>query len=1004
MDRIDWNPGRLLSAALAALALSPVASYAQTDTYETITLEQQEPESTAADEAVSLGKISVTGSRIKRTDYETANPILTIDRDMIERSGVTSLGDLLQDLPVAGSALGTAFNNGGTGAVEIDLRNLGSQRVLVLVNGRRWVNGIRPLSTSSVDLTTIPVSIVERIDVLKDGASATYGSDAIAGVINIITRNDFDGVELRGHYGSFDEGDGIRQNLTASWGGVLGQTSLFFDLNYANDKEVFAGDREISREPLFGTGNTRGSIGSPQGTFVFVPDPTATNASLIANECDRLELVSGTVEAETGIPVPVPEELGQLPLCWLTLRDGATGTSQTDFRRQLPEDFYNYAPINYLVTPNERTSAYAQINQPLPFGMNFKAELLANRRVSRQVLAEMPLFTGDLLFPPYSTLYVAADQQYNPFGQDLGKADDVSGLIGAGAVLRRMVEQGVRDFQQTVDTHRVGFGLNGEFDLLSRFVSWEVGATWGKSKNEAVNYGLIDLDHARLALGPAADCAAQADCVPLNMFGGMGPDGTGSITQEMLDYIIYVDEGSQEQELQNYYFTLSTDLVELPAGPLGFAFGFELREEDYLSVPDPFVQAGRSSTNQQSITQGSVKARELFAELAVPLLSGQPFAENLELSLAARHSDYDAFGSKAVGKLGLRWQPVGDLLVRATASEAFRAPAITDLFLGRAQSYPSIDDPCDSEARAEDDNADQNCADDGVPDSYTQTLSQLPSDFGGNPDLQPETATTFTAGFVYSPSLIPDLNLAFDWYSIEIEDYITVPGAQYIVDACYRSDPDQRALCDSIDRNASTGAINNILNQFQNFSKLETSGVDLTMDYTLPWDQFGNFKIMVDTSYLIDYTQFLPVIGGGFKPEYMVGEYDGGSVVNYPRVKSNAQLIWSFDNMEASWSTRYIHAVMEDCDDGRAPSLVSLGLCSDPDAEGGPRNKLDATWYHDVQFTYKLNEFDLDLVIGADNIFDQAPPVGFTSFANSFDVTTYDVPGVFSYLRFVKRF
>ncbi len=1020
MPTSHWMAAPALRAVLYSALLAPLAANAQTsdEIYDSIPLAQETAEvPEPATDAVSLSKIAVTGSRIKRTEYETANPILTVDRDMIERSGVTSLGDLLQDLPVAGSALGTAFNNGGTGAVEVDLRNLGSQRVLVLVNGRRWVNGLRALSTSSVDLTTIPVSIIERVDILKDGASTTYGSDAIAGVINIITRTDFDGLELRGQLGGFmAEGDGQRENLNVSWGRVLGKTSVFVDLNYANDKEVFAGDRDISKVPLFGTGNTRGSLGTPQGTFVWVPNPTATDPGVVLNECDRLDVafgtVNGTTDSELGIsliPDSIAENptLGQLPLCWLTLSDGATGTSQSDFRRQLAEDAYNYAPINYLITPNERTSAFAMINQPLPFGMNFTSELLYNRRVSRQVLAEMPLFTGDLLFPPYSTLYIAEDQQYNPFDQDIGRADPNSELIGFGAVLRRMTEQGVRDFNQTVDTARVGFGLNGEFDALNRYVSWELGGSWGKSKNEAVNLGLIDLDHARLALGPAADCAADPDCVPLNMFGGQGPDGTGSITQDQLDYIIYTDHSSQEQEMHNAYLNLSSELFELPAGPLGFALGFEWRKEDYLSVPDPFVQAGRSSTNQQDITRGTIDAREVFAELAIPLLESQPFAEALELSLATRYSDYDAFGSKVVGKAGLRWQPFTDLLVRGTASEAFRAPAITDLFLGAAQSFPSLVDPCDADERAQDANADTNCDADGIDSGYTQTLTQLPSDFGGNPELKPETATTFTAGIVYSPSFLPDFNVYLDWFAIEIDDFITVPGAQYILDACYRSAPDQRSFCDAVDR-GDNGGINNVLNQFANFAKLETSGVDITMDYTLPFTDFGLFKLSWDTSYLIKYDQYDPAIDGGSNKSSYAGRYEGGAAVNFPRVKSNAELAWSWENMKAAWNVRYVGTVTEDCYDGFDGdlSLTALGLCSNPNADDitASKNELDATWYHDVQFTYTLARLGTDLTIGVDNLFDQDPPIGYSSFANSYDVTTYDTPGTFGYLRFVTKF
>ncbi|MGJ8670602.1 MAG: TonB-dependent receptor plug domain-containing protein [Oceanococcus sp.] len=995
-----------VSTAATLSVLTTPEAHCNPGTYQPITLEENQPRVEPAPDTTQLDKIQVTGSRIRRTSIETEHPVLSITRDMIERSGATSLGELIQDLPVAGSAMNTAFNNGGEGAIEVNLRNLGSSRVLLLVNGRRWVNGVRTLATSAADLTTIPVSIVERIDVLKDGASTTYGSDAVSGVINIITRTQFDGVELRAQYGAFEQGDGRREGLTATWGGMFGKTSVFLDVNYANDQEVFAGDRAISNIPVQGTGLTRGSLATPQGTFIFVPDPTATNTNLLINECDRVDVLNDVIESESGIdlPIEIPAALGQIPVCQLILRDGFSGENQTDFRRFDPvNDPYNYAPINYLLTPNERTSLFAQIQHPLPYDLSLSAELLLNRRASQQVLAEWPLFIGDALAPPASTIYVAADQQFNPFGQDIGRKDPVADFFGNGAILRRLSEQGVRDFRQSVDTQRIALGLSGDFAFNSRSIEWDINATLGNSRNKATNVGLVDLHHVRLALGPATDCDADPDCVPLNLFGGQG-DGSGSITQDMLGYITYVDRSSQNQQLQNYLMNARTDLTDLAAGPLGLAFGLEFRKEDYRSIPDPFVQSGRSSNAQQSITDGSIQASELFVELAVPILAQTKWTESLDLSIAGRYSDYGRLGSKTVGKLGLRWQPSKQLLIRSTASEAFRAPAISDLFLGRAQSYPLVSDPCNEDSQAEDSNTQQNCEADGVPANYSQTLLQLPSEFGGNPRLHPENANTVTAGLVFSPSAIAGFNLSLDWYRIEIHDFITAPGAQYIMDACYRVEPEMRRLCSNIERDTDTGVVSNILNQYENFATVETSGIDFSISYKLPQKSFGRLSFHWDSSYLINFTQHVPTADGNSVSESLAGRYEGSVFANFPRFRSNTELAWNAGNVRASWHVRYIHGVIEHCEDGFVPSLIELDLCSEPTTSLGPQNRLPSAWYHDIQLGYILQELDLDVSIGIDNLFDQKPPVGYTSFTHSFDVTTYRVPGVFSYIRLVKRF
>ena len=319
-------------------AVAPAEEAAPAEAVETIPVESTEvaPPAAApvAEDATKLDTIEVTGSRIKRSDYETAQPILVIKREDIERTGMVSIGDILQNLPQAGAALSRAFNNGGNGATEVDLRNLGSQRVLVLVNGRRWVGGVSQFNTSGVDLNTIPISVIDSIEILKDGASAVYGSDAIAGVVNIKTRRDYVGAEVRGHFDATDQGDGVQQLLSFAGGTVAGKTSVFFDVSYVNQGELFSGSRKQSAVPLFGTGLTRGSGFSPFGRDLFVPTNDNANA---------INAAAGEPQAGPNAPcydisglvtdLPPPPAGGALSICDLSLDRATFPTGAVDFIR-----------------------------------------------------------------------------------------------------------------------------------------------------------------------------------------------------------------------------------------------------------------------------------------------------------------------------------------------------------------------------------------------------------------------------------------------------------------------------------------------------------------------------------------------------------------------------------------------------------------------------------------------------------------------------------------------
>ncbi|TJY64971.1 TonB-dependent receptor [Sinimarinibacterium sp. CAU 1509] len=1037
---------------------SPASEDAAVSTIGVEPLRADGEDSAIAEDRSRLETIEVTGSRIRRTDYETAQPVLLISRQDIERSGMTSIGDLLQNLPQAGAALNTAFNNGGDGAVEIDLRNLGSNRVLVLVNGRRWVGGLSQLRTNSVDLNTIPISIIDSIEVLKDGASAVYGSDAIAGVVNIKTRRDFDGAELRGQAQVYDDGKGLTQSYSYAAGSNNGSTGVFMDLSYVNQSELFAGDRDLSSVPTYGTGISRGSSFTPQGRILFVPN--AINGNVIANgqtdpasACyDLSGAVAGGALSDpfgtAGAPDPgvggIDDPGLSLPfgspltICDLARRPGqGTDPSGNYVRFDQNVDAYNYAPINYLLTPSERYSIFGQLTHEFDSGIRFTSEALYNLRKSAQRLAETPVGVGDALPAPFSLAYVDSTNPYNPTNpqspyyipgttaQDIGRGDAGTGLIGLGAVLRRMVELGPRQFEQDVGTYRVGGGFDGQFGLYSSSVDWNLGAAYSESTLATTEAGLINMERLARAVGPLADCAGDdvnsappsaAGCVPFDLFGG-----PGTITPEMLGYVAYTAHDTARQQQRLFYGNASTNLpiVDWLPGALGVATGVELRTESFESTPDATKVAGISSTNASAPTHGSYDAFEAYIELAIPLLANLPLINSFDLSLATRYSDYGDIGSNTSSKVGLEWRMFDNLLLRGTWSEAFRAPSITELYLGAVTSFPEVNDPCASGERDTDPNVSANCDADGAASS--QTNAQLPTIYGGNPDLNPETATSITAGLVYSPDFIQDFSVTVDWYQIQLDDFISFIGTDQIFELCYRADPDQRALCDRVQRGPS-GEISSIQNSAVNFSALEVAGVDINLDWRIhaDWlDQLGSFRVMLDGSYVSEYTTIVPASSGPDVRSGLVG-YEFGGQGAIPRFKANAQLIYSNGPWEASWTTRFIYHVYEVCDDGYQDpgaaagggnptpilSLDEYGLCSGPvHPDYGVLNEIKTTFYHDVQLSYDVPNWNTRLVIGVINALDQDPPPVYSSFASSYDPTTYDVPGSRTpYIRFVSNF
>ncbi len=952
----------LYGGALVATAIAPAAR-AQSDA-----------------EAEQLETITVVGSRIKRTDIETSQPVFVLEREDLQKTGLTSIGDILQDLTTNGAALNTTFNNGGTGETNVSLRNLGANRTLVLVNGRRWVSNLFGI----VDLSTIPVSIIERVEVLKDGASAIYGSDAIAGVINITTRDTYDGAEASAYLGENAEGDGRTELYDFTIGSSTDRASVVLNAAYSKQEPIYAGDREISAVPLFGFGGnnvlTGASSTTPFGRFGF-----GASGGRLPN----------------GAPGT------------LTLVPGRSGTTSGDFRPfDLATDGFNFAPDNYLLTPQERTSVYAEARYRITGDITFSSTMVYNERRSDLQLAVSPLTFGTV-GAGIARFAIPASNLYNPFGVDVTRAQ----FRGT---------QPLRNFGQDADTFYFSGGLEGAFDVADRNFSWDASYIYTDSERRNTTTGLFNLNSLAVGLGPSfldangvPTCgtpdAPIAGCVPINIFGG--PDG---FTAAMADSVSFTAQDTLYKKLYDYTANITGDLFDLPAGPLGFAAGYEYRREFGSDQPDALISSGASSGNIRQPTAGSFSLDELYAEFNIPILKDLAFAEVFEVSIAARYSDYSNFGETTNPKFGFRWKPFADLLVRGNYSEGFRAPSVSELFLGAADSFPTIADPCSSTSDPAGAVATRCFGGFGgvsaVPAGYEQANSQIRITVGGNANVQPETARTKTLGLVYSPSWAEGLDVYLDWYDIEITDVIGAPSGQFVLDDCYLRG--NLRSCALITRQPNGeildlfgGVTNNAVSR-----GVEVEGYDFTVAYRFD-TEYGKFRIVWDNayvSYLGDIGQ--PAAGtvlddGTVLAGNGVGAYFGA--VRFPewRLRSNIGTTWQMGDWGATLTARYFSALDEDCaivvgtaaDIGQ-PELANL--CSSPDVVDpqflGPTNKIEETWYFDLQGTWDA-PWNARITAGVRNLFDEDPPVAFSTFANSFD-PQYEVPGRFWYVQYTQKF
>ncbi|MBJ7576034.1 TonB-dependent receptor [Luteimonas sp. MC1828] len=937
---------------------------------------QDAPEAAAA---TTLDRIEVTGSRIRQVDMETAQPVLTISRADIEGQGFRTVSDILQNMTAAGSpaiSRSESLASGeAVGGQYIDLRNLGANRTLVLVNGKRL-----GITTDGLqDVASIPSVMVDRIEILKDGASSIYGSDAMAGVVNIITRKNFDGAEANAYYGQFGEGDGAKESYDFIMGMSGERGSLTLAAEYHKEDGVWARDRWFSRDSYPGFPQYSLSPVGKWGNY-------NANSGLIERNPDGSPVLNAD-----GKTTPLPAD-------WRAPNRGGNALGSDAFHPQTADDMSNAAQQMHVLTPLERRSLYVNGQYDLTDNVRFSTDIGYNNRVANSQIAGYPVQSTAIRAP------MAADSYFNPL--DDGRAVD----------WRRRGWENPRTTESELTTWRFTAGLDGAFEIGDRYFDWDAGYLYNKNELSKISNGNFYIPNVRNAVGSSfldettgnVVCGTPgnviAGCTPWNPFAGFGTGGVANSLddQAVRDYLFKQEHALGETETTSYFANLAGSIMTLPAGDLGFAVGYEYRKEQGGYTPDAISQSGNSTNLAAGPTYGEYDVDEFYVELNIPVLADMAFAQELSFNLASRYSDFSTFGDTTNNKFGVKWRPINDLLVRGTWAEGFRAPTISDLYGGGSQTFTTgFRDPCDSEYGTA--AGSQRCLQD-VAANYRQLqqgfiptegpAAQTPVPFtsGSNPNLSPETAESKTIGVVYSPSWVEGLSLTLDWWNITIENTLVSDSPNQMLSDCYISLIESR--CSGFSRDPVTGIVNDLTYGLRNAGYQETEGFDFDVSYRVQTG-FGNIGATWQNTYVSKNN--LKTTNEATTPESVYVGFGG----NF-RLRSNLNMNWENGPFSANWGMRYYSSMKEEC---YFDSICNIPDYAAPDTQGQnvPMNETGSNTFHDVQFAVKT-PWNATVAVGANNVFNHYAAPAFDQPNSNFAYYGGFDLGRFVFMKYQQRF
>jgi iron complex outermembrane receptor protein len=958
MSRRPVLPGFPLLAAALLAAASPITAFAAEPAQgDGVPAAPAFSATARGGSSASVDEITVTGSRIRRDNLSEFGPLTAVSSDELTLSGVSTVNEALRELPSVGfQAASRNNNNGGGGRVGVDLRDLGSARTLVLLNGRRFVS-----EDGAVDLNNIPVEMLERVEVLRDGASAVYGADAVSGVVNFVLNERYEGTKLSLNGGTTAQGDGETLGGSLTWG----RSFLDSRLNVIASGTYNSRRPILQRDRRFGRGVVSAAFREKRGS----------ERDLLDGSKDGVARIFGS----SSTPEGVARLQGGDMTAFFRPAGGRSFQGFDSFDRKQTFDF---GPEQFLNGEVNRFNGLLIANYAIRDELTAFAELSYTRRDDRQELAAQPLGQSTSRFPggfEFQVFNPRSDAgRNNPFlpadfvdaafrGED-GQIDPAAGPRRF-TLDRRIVEAGNRMLRNKADTFRFVGGLRGDFtaQLLEGF-SWEAYLNFGDTRTRDFTKNSINLERALQTLDPEL-CARKADqgCVVGNYF------GAGSLQPQVVDYIRFTDRRRFGLRQRQVGASLTGPLLELPAGPLSIAVGAEYRKEDGFDRPGFEVLSGASAGNGSSGTAGDFIERDLFWEATVPLLSGRFLVEDLSLDLAGRLTDYSTFGSDYVYRYAVSYAPTQDLRLRTYYSTSFRAPRISDLFLAGQDAFLALADPCSNLAEQSDANIVANCTQQigAAAQTFAQQGSQIRSNVGGNSEIQDEKSNYFGAGVVLTPRWLSGVSASVDYYDIEIKDFIGTPAAQRRLDDCYASaDFDANPICAQRIARGPSGQISLFELALENLGKIETKGIDLDLRLDFG-SRFGAASFEWINSYVMNFE-----VTDDLGKDQNNGKFeaDGGSQPNY----------------KSLFRTRFSPAGLEDRLTLRT-SAQYIGEAENQAREDDVFDRVGREVYWNASLSYRFPS-GLTWILGGDNLTDNEPPFVPGTGTNT-QTNTYDLAG-----------
>lgn len=930
---IKMKNALLLGVAPLVLALGATPAAAQVaetpgaGPIEGQTGRQSTDEPSGSDQTVGNNEVVVTGSRIARPNLTTAAPVAVVGQEEFRLSGVVNVEQVLNQLPqvVPGT---TAFsNNPGGGVATLNLRGLGATRTLVLVNGRRYIF-FDP--SQLVDLNTIPQFLLDGVDTLTGGASAVYGSDAVAGVVNFRLRG-VRGVEAGGQYNITERGDGARYNAFLALGSEFadgrGSATVFGE--YFNRKDIFQGGRPFSaatqQENATATGLVPGGSSTTETTRATFTCPASIAGNVFCGP-------AGGYFAQPGVA---------------RVRQGT--------------DLFNFGAVNYLQVPQERylLGGFGEFE----FADNHSAYTevtFINNRVANELAATPVTGTFNVniaaVSPFLAPSAITALQQLDTVDSTPG-----NGVVPL-ALQRRILETGGRNTLDERNAFRLLVGAKGP--VFGNF-NYDLNYMYARTRNANVQAGNI----SRAAFQAGLNGSAPA----INIF------GPGSLSPESVDQINILAQNGTSSILQVATASVAGGLFDLGFGgdEVGIALGVEYRKVAAEFIPDTALSSGDViGFNAGLPTAGDYDVREVFGELRIPLIADRPGFQELEVTVAGRYSDYSLANVGGVGTYAAtaRYAPIEGVAFRGQYQRAVRAPNVSELFGGRSIGFPQATDPC-AQATAATDTAIRNlCIATGVPaaavgQASLQINQQIQANFGGNPDLQEETSDSFTAGVVIRPSFIPGLAITADYFNIKVEDSISTLGGglNNTLNLCYNVIQDINSVyCQALVGSRNTlgqfadDSPPNILNA--NIGELQTEGVDVQVDYStrLGFSVLSNEDARLNFFALATYTDRFDItpVAGLDQVNECAGRFGVLACGNAtPKFKAFSRVTLADGPGVISLRWRHLGPVRDD--DADTTYFVE---------------RIGAQNYFDLSASFDVSD-NFNFSVGVNNLFDRQPPI-----------------------------